>query len=58
MESITVSVHKKGDKTDWNNCCSISLLSASYKVFIKYPPLKFKYVHRSNYCLSSMWVST
>jgi hypothetical protein len=31
-ESIIVSVHKKGDKTDCNNCHGISLLSASYKI--------------------------
>jgi hypothetical protein len=31
-ESIIVRVHKKGDKTDRNNCRRISLLSTSYKI--------------------------
>jgi sorting nexin-29 len=31
-ESIIVPVHKKGDKTDCNNCSGISLLSTSYKM--------------------------
>jgi hypothetical protein len=29
-ESVVVPIHKKGDKTDCNNYCVISLLSASY----------------------------
>jgi hypothetical protein len=31
-ESITVSIHKKGDKTDCNNYHGKSLLSTSYKI--------------------------
>jgi hypothetical protein len=31
-ESIIVTVHKKVDKTDCNNCCGISLLSTSYNI--------------------------
>jgi hypothetical protein len=31
-ESIIVPVHKKGDKTDYNNSLGISLLSTSYKI--------------------------
>jgi hypothetical protein len=31
-EFITATVHKKGDKTDCNNYCGISLLPTSYKI--------------------------
>jgi sorting nexin-29 len=31
-EPISVPVHKKGDKTDCNNCQGISLLTTSYKI--------------------------
>jgi hypothetical protein len=31
-ESITVPIHKTGDKTECRNCHGISLLSTSYKI--------------------------
>ena len=33
-ESITVPVHKKGDRIDCNNYRGISLLSTSYKIIV------------------------
>jgi hypothetical protein len=37
-ESIIVPFHKKGDKTDCNNYCGISLLSTSYKNLLNILP--------------------
>jgi hypothetical protein len=34
-ESVVVPIHKKGDKTECNNCRGISLLSISYKILSK-----------------------
>ena len=31
-ESVRVPIHKKGDKTECNNCGGISLLPATYKI--------------------------
>jgi hypothetical protein len=45
-ESVIVPLQMKGDKTDCNNYCGISLLSSSYQIFIEYPPLKVRSVHR------------
>jgi hypothetical protein len=39
-DSIIVSVHKKGDKTDCNNYRGISLLSTSYKIVSNVLPSK------------------
>jgi hypothetical protein len=33
-ETIIVPVHKKGDKTDCNNYCGMSLLSTSYEILL------------------------
>jgi hypothetical protein len=35
---IIVPIHRKGDKTDCNNYCGISLLSTSYKMLSNIPP--------------------
>jgi hypothetical protein len=31
-QSVVLAIHKKGEKTDCNNYCGISLLSTSYKI--------------------------
>jgi hypothetical protein len=44
-ESITVPVHKKGDKTGYNNNCWISLLSTVYKLSSNiFPPWLSPYI--------------
>jgi hypothetical protein len=48
-ESIIVPVHHIGDKSDCNNYVGTSLLSATYKICIKYPPFMVKYIHQLNY---------
>jgi hypothetical protein len=52
-ESITVSIHEKGDKTDCSNY-SISLLPTMYN--IQHPALKVNSICRGNYWGSSMWI--
>jgi hypothetical protein len=53
-ESITVPVHKKGDKFHCNNYHAINFIQN----FIEYSPLKVSSINRLNYWGSSVWVST
>jgi hypothetical protein len=57
-ESIIAPIHKKGDTANCNNYCGLSLVSTSYNIFIKYPSLNDKFIHRSNYWGSSVWFPT
>jgi len=57
-ESVIVSIHKKGNKTDCNNYRGISLLPTTYKKFVQHPAVKVNSICRGNYGGSSVWIPT